>query len=191
MKSKIKTKTQISTIETTMKTFPLPVTLVTSVDRNGNPNIITITYVTGVNEDPPMIAIAIRPEKYSNKIIKESGEFVVNVPTREILSEIDYCGTFSGKNVNKFESTNLTPLKADKVKPPIIKECPISIECKVVKVISFPSHDLFVGEVVALHGDCLNEKLDFVLTTFLDYHVIGKKIGTAFKENSKLENIRK
>jgi flavin reductase (DIM6/NTAB) family NADH-FMN oxidoreductase RutF len=180
----MKTKTQIK--EATMKTFPLPVTLVTSVDGNGNPNIITITYVTGVNEDPPMIAIAIRPEKYSNKIIKDSGEFVVNVPTLEILSKIDYCGTFSGKDVNKFKNTNLTSVKSNKVKPPLIKECPINIECKVTKIINLPSHDLFVGEVVALHGDCLNKRLDFVLTTFLDYHVIGKKIGTAFKENQKI-----
>ena len=165
----------------TMKTFPLPVTLVTSMGDDDSPNIITITYITGVNEDPPMIALAVRPEKYSNKLIKKFGEFVVNVPTLDLLSEIDYCGTFSGKDVNKFDNTKLTPLKSSIVKPPLIKECPINVECKVNKIISLPSHDLIVGEVVALHGDCVGKDLDFVLTTFLDYRVIGGKVGKAFE----------
>lgn len=166
----------------TMITFPLPVTLVTVVDNEGNPNILTITYVTGVNEDPPMIAIAIGHDKYSNKLIKETKEFVVNVPTIEILSEVDYCGTYSGRDVDKFEHTKLTPVNSDKVRPPLIKECPINIECKVVKIIALPSHDLFIGEVLAVHGDCIEKELDFILTTFLDYRVIGRKVGKAFEE---------
>lgn len=169
-----------------MKTIPLPVTLVTCLGDTGVPNIITITYVTGVNEEPAMFGIAIRPEKQSNKLIRESGEFVINVPTREILSKIDYCGTFSGRDLNKFESAKLTAVKSDVVKPPLIKECPINIECRVKEVIKLPSHDLFIGEVVALHGNCLQNGLDFVLTTYLDYRVIGGKIGKAFEENGKM-----
>lgn len=165
----------------TMKTFPLPVTLVTSISNDGKPNIITITYITGLNEDPPMIGLAVRPEKHSNKLIKESEEFVVNVPTLDLLSEIDYCGTFSGRDVNKFDKTKLTPLKSIIVEPPLIKECPINVECKVKKIINLPSHDFIIGEVVALHGDCVGKDLDFVLTTFLDYRTTGKKVGTAFE----------
>lgn len=187
-------KIQIKTDNATMKTFPLPVTLVSCVDKKGVPNIITITYVTGVNEEPPIMGIAIGCKKYSNKLIKETGEFVINIPTKELLSKIDYCGTYSGKEVNKFQETGLSPEKAAYVKSPLIKECPINIECKVMQVINFPSHDLFIGKVVALHVDgnvLLNkdmpdfDKLDFLLTTFLNYHIIGKKVGIAFKEHQK------
>ena len=184
-------KKKIDVKNATMKAFPLPVTLVTCMDKKGNPNIITVTYVTGVNEEPPMVAIAIRPEKYSNKLIRETKEFAINVPTKELLSKIDYCGSFSGQEVDKFAETGLNTDKASVIQTPLIKECPISLECKLVKTISFPSHDLFVGEVVAVHVEkelLLDEipdfsRLCFLLTTFFDYREIGKKVGTAFKEH--------
>lgn len=190
-------KIRIKNEQTTMKTFPLPVTLVSSVDKQGNPNIMVVTYVTGVNENPPMIAIAVRREKYSNRLIKETKEFVVNIPTADILSKVDYCGTYSGKHLNKFEKAVLTPEKAVEVKPPLIKECPINIECKVMKVINLPSHDLFIGKVVALHGneiyihknELVLDNLSFILTTFFDYRIIGEKIGTAFNESGKISLI--
>jgi len=189
-------KTQVNIKNATMKSFPLPVTLVSCIDRKGKPNIITITYITGANEDPPMVCIAVRPEKYSNHVIKDTGDFVVNIPTSELLAKIDYCGTYSGKNVDKFKKTGLTPKKSDRIKSPIIKECPINLECKLVQTVKLPSHDLFIGEIVALHVDkkslkkCTDSdkipnfsKLNFVFTTFLDYRKIGKKIGTAFEES--------
>jgi len=189
-------KSQVDIKYATMKSFPLLVTLVSCVDKNGNPNIITITYITGVNEEPPMIGIAMRPEKYSNHMIKETGDFTVNIPTNELLAKIDYCGTYSGQNVDKFKRTGLTSQKSARIKSSIIEECPINLECKLVQTVKLPSHDLFIGEVVALHIDkkflkkCTDSdeipdfsKLNFIFTTFLDYRKIGKKIGTAFEEN--------
>jgi len=189
-------KTQVDIKNATMKSFPLPVTLVSCIDKRGKPNIITITYITGVNEEPPMIGIAVRSKKYSNYVIKDTSGFAVNIPTSELLAKIDYCGTYSGRDVDKFEKTGLTPQKSARIKSPIIKECPINLECKLVQTVKLPSHDLFIGEVVALHIDkkllkkCTGSsempnfsKLDFVFTTFLDYRQIGKKIGTVFEES--------
>ena len=189
-------KTQVDIKNATMKSFPLPVTLVSCIDKKGKPNIITITYVTCVNEEPPMIGIAMRPEKYSNYMIKDIGDFAVNIPTSELLAKIDYCGTYSGHTVDKFKKTGLTSQKSVKIKSPIIEECPINLECKLVQTVKLPSHDLFIGEIMVLHidenflkkGTDSDEmpdfsKLNFVFTTFLDYRKIGKKIGTSFEEN--------
>ena len=182
-------KKQLDIGEASMKSFPLPVTLVSCKGCDGVSNIITITYLTGVNEEPPMLGIAVRPEKHSNGLIHSRGDFVVNVPTTNLLKEIDYCGTRSGRDVNKFRELGLTPLKSSFVSSPSIQECPVNIECRVVKKVSLPSHDFFIGEVKALHVDDRLvaegmpnfDALDFVLTTYLDYRRIGGKIGTAFK----------
>lgn len=195
-------KTQVNIKNATMKSFPLTVTLVSCIDKKGKPNIITITYITGVNEEPPMIGIAVRPEKHSNHVIKDTGDFAVNIPTDELLAKIDYCGTYSGRNVDKFKKTGLTSQKSTKIKSPIIEECLINLECKLVQTVKLPSHDLFIGEVVALHIDkkflkkCTDggmpdfSRLNFVFTTFLDYRKIGKKIGTAFEESKQLNNLK-
>lgn len=186
----------------TMTTLPLPVTLVSTIGKNNTPNIAVVTYITGVNEKPPMFGIAFRPEKYSSSLIRQSKEFVINIPTMKLVKEIDYCGTHTGRKVQKFDQLNLTPIKAKRIKTPLIAECPINIECKLRKVVVLPSHDFFIGEAVAVHVDKdvvdirknkfgiflpKFEKLAFLLTTFLDYRVIGKKIGTAFKEHQKLD----
>lgn len=191
-------KTKLPIEQATMKIFPLPVALVSCIDNNGNPNIITVTYITGVNEEPPMIGIAIRPEKYSNNLIRQSEEFAVNIPSADLLPKIDFCGSVSGKQINKFKNASLTQIKSSKIKTPLIKECPINIECKLQRVIQFPSHDFFIGRIVALHidrnilknGKINFSKLDFVLTTFLDYRVIGRKIGIAFSESNKLQRLK-
>ena len=182
-----------------MTTFPLPVTLVSSIGRDGQANIMVVTYIAGINEEPPMFGIGIRPQKYSNTLIKQTKEFVINIPTLNLIQEIDYCGTHSGRDVQKFNQLKLTAIKAKKVKTPLISECPINIECKLRQIIKLPSHDFFIGEVVALNIDqeIINnkknkygvllpkfEKLSFLFTTFLDYRVIGKKMGTVFKERS-------
>lgn len=185
----------------TMTTLPLPVTLVTSISKDNIPNIAVVTYVTGVNEQPPMFGIALRPQKYSNSLIKQTKEFVINIPTKEILKEVDYCGTYTGRNIRKFEKLKLTPEKAQKVKTPLIAECPVNIECRLRQIIKLPSHDFFIGEAVALHieKNFISRKknkysvllpefknLHFLFTTFLDYRLIGKKMGTAFEEQQKL-----
>ena len=190
----------------TMTTLPLPVTLVTTVDKNNRPNIAVVTYVTGVNEEPPMFGIVLRPQKHSNTLIRESKEFVINIPAARLMKEIDYCGTHSGRNVQKFDVLKLTAVKAKKLKTPLIGECPINIECKVKQIVKLPSHDFFIGEAVAVSVDkevlCDRknnygvllpkfERLSFLFTTFLDYRVIGKKMGTAFAEHKKLTFTKK
>lgn len=170
----------------TMTTLPLSVTLISSIGKDGNPNIAVVTYVTGINEEPPMFGIALRPGKHTNKLIRESKEFVINIPTTKLVREVDFCGTHSGRNVRKFDQLGLTPLKAKKVKPPLIAQCPINIECKLKQIVKLPSHDLFIGEAVAVHVDEKQINPSFIFTTFLDYRIIGKKIGTAYQEHKKL-----
>ena len=130
-----------------------PVVLVTCQDEGAKPNIITLAWVGVANSDPPMISIAIRPQRHSYGIIKRTGEFVANVPTTGILKEMDFCGVVSGSKVDKFSTTQLTAMAAEKVKAPLIKECPVNLECRVKQVIPLGSHDLFLGEVVAAHMD--------------------------------------
>jgi flavin reductase (DIM6/NTAB) family NADH-FMN oxidoreductase RutF len=119
-------------------------------------------------------------------LIRDSGEFVVNIPNEEILKETDICGVVSGKDVDKFSVTGLTPQPAEKVKPPLIKECPVNIECSVQSTIPLGVHDLFLGEVVCVHikQEMLNEKgrIDFSkVSPFVynqnEYWSLNKKIG--------------
>ncbi len=132
---------------------PVPVVLVTCVDDAGRPNIITLAWVGVVCSVPPMVSISVRPERYSHQAIKSSGQFVVNVPTVDQLWAADYCGIRSGRHEDKFATAGLTAVPAAQVRPPLIAECPINIECVVRHELSLGTHDLFVGEVVVLHAE--------------------------------------
>lgn len=132
---------------------PLPAVLVTSVDDQGRGNIITLAWVGVACSVPPMLSIAVRPERYSYRLIEESQEFVVNVPTADLAWATDYCGTRSGRNEDKFAEARLTALPAKQVKAPLIAECPINMECVVRHKLSLGSHDLFIGEIVVVHAD--------------------------------------
>ncbi|MGO9089193.1 MAG: flavin reductase family protein [bacterium] len=131
--------------------FPTPVVLVTCVDEAGKPNIITLAWVGVVNSEPPMIGISIRPGRYSHACVKRSKEFVVNLPSEEMVRKVDACGVLSGRETDKFSSMGWKPVPGQKVKPPLIDESPVQMECKVKEILSLGSHDLFLGEVVALH----------------------------------------
>jgi flavin reductase (DIM6/NTAB) family NADH-FMN oxidoreductase RutF len=131
--------------------FPTPVVLVTSVDEKGKPNIITLAWVGVVNSEPPMIGISIRPDRYSHTCVKRSKEFVVNLPSEKMVRKVDACGMLSGKERDKFASMGWKPIKAQSVNAPLIDECSVQMECEVKEVISLGSHDLFIGQVVALH----------------------------------------
>ena len=166
--------------------FPCPVVLVTSVGSSGKPNIITIAWVGTVCSDPPMLSVSIRPPRYSCKSISDSGEFVVNIPTETILRQVDFCGMVSGKTVDKFAETGLTPESAAKVKAPLIKECPVNIECVVKNQMPLGAHRMFLGEIVQVHVDkeILDEtgKIDFnKAVPFVynegEYWSRGEKIG--------------
>jgi flavin reductase (DIM6/NTAB) family NADH-FMN oxidoreductase RutF len=166
--------------------FPCPVVLVTCVDSSGKPNIITLAWAGTACSDPPTLGLGIRPHRYSYKLIEDIGEFVVNIPTVDILKETDFCGMASGKDVDKFSETGLTPEPAEKVKPPLIRECPVNIECILKRKIPLGVHHLFLGEIVCVHVDqnVLNEKgkLDFnKLAPFVynqgEYWSLHQKIG--------------
>ncbi len=132
--------------------YPVPAVLVTS--RGGEKeNVLTVSWAGTVCTDPPMLSISLRPERYSYPLIRESGEFVVNIPTARIMRAVDFCGVRSGRDVDKFEATGLTREKASIVSAPLIAECPVSIECRVKDVIPLGSHDLFLAEVVAVHAE--------------------------------------
>lgn len=133
--------------------YPLPVVMVSMADQEGRHNIITIAWAGTVCTNPPMVSISVRPERYSYPIIKETGEFVINLTTRELAFATDYCGVKSGRDVDKFKELNLTPLKASVVKAPLIAESPVSLECRVNRVIPLGSHDMFLADVVAVHAD--------------------------------------
>ncbi len=133
--------------------FPVPTVLVTTQMGEGEPNIITIAWTGIMNSVPPTVYIGVQPIRYSHGKIKESGEYVINIPSVEQAKSVDYCGMVSGRDVNKFEETGLTAVPSTHVKPPLIKECPVNIECKVKQVISLGSHDIFIAEVLAVHYD--------------------------------------
>ena len=180
--------------------YPLPVVMVSMADKNGAYNIITIAWAGTICTNPPQVSISVRPERYSYNILKETGEFVINLPNRELTYATDYCGVKSGRDVDKFKELSLTPLKAQNVSAPLIAECPVSIECKVKNVIPLGSHDLFVAEVLAVHADerYMDEQGKFRLEladpiVYLhgDYFTCGEMVGSfgysISKKNKKID----
>jgi flavin reductase (DIM6/NTAB) family NADH-FMN oxidoreductase RutF len=132
--------------------FPSPAGLVTSVDAEGRPNIITLGEIFNLSiSQPVIVGIAIAPARYSHELISKQGEYVVNLPTAELLPRVLACGSMSGRDKDKFAEVGLTPLPATHVKPPLIAECPVNIECRLLKVETIGDHDLFQGEVLAHH----------------------------------------
>ena len=133
--------------------YPLPVVMVSVADSAGNNNIITVAWAGTICSNPPMVSISVRPERHSYGMIKETGEFVINLTTKDLTFATDYCGVKSGRDVDKFKEMNLTALPANIVKAPLIAESPVSLECKVTQIIPLGSHDMFLAEVVAVHVD--------------------------------------
>ena len=133
--------------------YPLPAVLVSCQGNDGKPNLITIGWVGTICSDPAMVSISVRPERYSYHMLKETGEFVINLTTEELLEATDYCGVASGRDVNKWEKMNLTPLPSEKVSVPAVAESPINIECKVTEVKELGTHHMFIAEVVSVRAD--------------------------------------
>jgi flavin reductase (DIM6/NTAB) family NADH-FMN oxidoreductase RutF len=158
----------------TTAVYPTPVAMITCVDGSQRPNIITLAWVGVVCSDPPQIGIAVRPGRHSYPIIEKSGEFVAALPSEELLYATDLCGTISGRDFDKFEKAGLTPEPATKVSPPLIAECPVNMECKVRHKLALGVHDLFIGEVLAVHvaKSVLDEKgvIDFDKAKLISYN---------------------
>lgn len=133
--------------------YPLPAVLVSCGDTEEAYNLITVAWAGTVCTNPPMVSISIKPSRHSYEIIKRTKEFVINLTTESMTKVVDYCGVKSGRDVNKFAITHLTPQAGTYVKAPLVDESPVNIECKVVEVKPLGSHDLFIAEVVAVHVD--------------------------------------
>lgn len=175
-------------IAPTVLFFPNPVVLVTCQGLISKPNIITIAWAGVVNSRPPMIGIAVQPVRYSHGLIRQSGEFGVNIPNEELLAAIDDCGWISGRDEDKFAATGLTPVPARKIRPPLIAECPVNLECVTRHFLALGMHDLFIGEIVAVHAEeevlnaegALDSSRVRPVTYFpkpADYWSLGRRIG--------------
>lgn len=167
--------------------YPLPAVMVSCADKEGNSNIITVAWTGTVCTNPPMAYISVRPERYSYQMIRETGEFVINLTTKELAYATDFCGVRSGRDLDKFAEMKLTKEKASKVNAPMIGESPVNIECKVTEVKELGSHHMFLAEVVAVHVDdaYLNEKQKFelgkaepLIYSHGEYYSTGDLLGT-------------
>ena len=139
--------------------YPLPAVMVTCRDK-GQDNIITIAWTGTICTNPPMTYISVRPERHSYEMIKNSGEFVINLTTKQITRATDFCGVRSGRDVDKFKEARLTKEEAQVVDAPIIAESPVNIACRVKKIMPLGSHDMFLAKVTAVQVDesLLDEK---------------------------------
>ena len=133
--------------------YPLPAVLVSTADRDGRPNVLTVAWAGTVCSAPPMVSISVRPERYSYHCIEETGEFVINLTTAGMARAVDYCGVRSGRDVDKFAEMKLTPCPSQKVKAPGIAESPVSLECRVTQALPLGSHTMFIAEVAAVSAD--------------------------------------
>ncbi|MGM9551048.1 MAG: flavin reductase family protein [Clostridia bacterium] len=165
---------------------PVPPALI-SCSHNGKDNLITIGWTGIINTDPAKTYISVRPERFSYNLIKESGEFVINLPHSHIIRSIDFCGCKSGRDIDKFEACKLTKEKATIVKCPMVKESPVSLECKVTDIIPLGTHDMFMADIVAVNvderyidekGKFHIEKCSLAAYAHGQYFALGKKIGS-------------
>ena len=165
--------------------YPIPAVMV-SCGTMEESNIITVAWTGILNTNPAMCYISVRPERYSHNIIKENGEFAINLTTRQLAYATDWCGVKSGRDVDKFKEIKLTKERANIIKAPLIKECPVSVECKVKEIVPLGSHDMFVAEIVAIDADekYIDEKgafdiskCDLIAYANGGYYPLESKIG--------------
>ncbi|MDH5793819.1 MAG: flavin reductase family protein [Candidatus Bathyarchaeota archaeon] len=146
-------KVEVSVSSSYRLLHPMHIVLVSCVGKRGRPNIITLAWAMPASINPQLVAVSIRPERHSFALIEETKEFVINIPTMDILKATLSCGRKSGRDYDKFKETSLTPLPARKVKPPIIKECVAHLECKLHNQFATGDHTIFVGEIVEAYAD--------------------------------------
>ncbi len=164
---------------------PLPPALV-SCGSMEKPNVLTVAWTGILCSDPPRTYVSIRPSRYSYELIKESGEFVINLPDETLARAADYCGVHSGRNKNKFEVMELEAMPCTKLSCPQIGQAPLSLECKVFDVIPLGSHDMFLADIVAVNvaadlidegGKLHLEKRKPIAYAHGEYYALGKKLG--------------
>lgn len=166
--------------------YPVPAVMVSCQRAGERPNIMTVAWAGTICSEPAMVSISVRPERYSYDIIKETGEFVINLVTKKLVFAADFCGVRSGRDIDKFKEMKLTPLASAVVAAPGIAESPVCIECKVDEIKELGSHDMFIARVVNVSVDdaYMDDKGKFrlndtELTAYShgEYFVLGQKTG--------------
>lgn len=165
--------------------YPKSVALVTTVDAVGKVNIMTVAWHTPISHNPALYGISISPDRHSHDMIIESKEFVINFPSYDMAEKALFCGTISGKDVDKFEQTGLTPIPASKVRPPLIEECYCHLECELFDKRVYGDHTFFVGRILnILVDDGVFEK-DLLRQGRKPLHFVGDKTFTTVSEERK------
>lgn len=185
----------------TVLTSPVPPVMVSCGDMEKS-NIVTVAWTGTVNTKPPMTYISLRPSRHSYGIIKEKGEFVINLTPVSLVKKADYCGIYTGKKVDKFDKCSFTKAKGQNVDAPLIEECPVNLECKVKDIIPLGTHDMFLAEIVAVHvndelidseGKLHLERAELSAFAHGDYYALGKKLapfGVSVKNKKKHHNTK-
>ena len=165
---------------------PVPAVMVSVTDKEGKSNIITVAWAGTVCTNPPMVSISVRPSRYSYQILEETGEFVINLTNESLVKVCDYCGVVSGRDVDKFAKTGLTPIPMEHVHAMGIDESPVNMECKITEKRELGSHTMFIAEVVGVTVDDrymdetgkfhINES-GLVMYSHGEYFALGKKLG--------------
>lgn len=180
-------------------TAPVPPVMV-SCGTMERANILTIAWTGTLNTVPAKTYISVRPERYSYEIIKNTGEFVINLTTRELVRAADFCGARTGKKIDKFAKLKLTKAPASVVKAPLISQSPINLECRVTDIVPMGTHDMFIADIVAVDID--EDKIDksgklrmdlcnLVAYAHGDYYLLGKKLGSFGFSVKKKKTTRK
>ena len=164
---------------------PVPPALVTVTDGD-KANVLTVAWTGILATTPPTTYISVRPRRYSYQLLQNSREFVIHLPPASLAREVDYCGTFTGAKVDKFEKCRFTLLPSDKVAAPTLAECPLALECRVKEILPMGSHDVFISEIISVSADerlfdC-NGKLRLERANLLafghgEYYALGKRVG--------------
>ena len=183
--------------------YPIPAALVSSGTMEKS-NILTVAWTGIINTNPAIVYVSIRPERYSYNLIKKNKEFVINLTNENLVYETDWCGVKSGSEFDKFKELNLSKQKGKFVKCPLIKESPVSIECKVIEEKKYGSHVCFIAEVLSIDADnkYFDEngafdisKCNLIAYANGGYYSLGKKLGTfgysvSKKNKNKIKNVR-
>jgi flavin reductase (DIM6/NTAB) family NADH-FMN oxidoreductase RutF len=176
--------------------YPMPLLLV-GAHVLGRPNLLAVAWGGIANGEPPMVSVAVRHERYTHDGIEQEGAFSVNIPSADIVKQADYCGLFSGERVDKTAACGFDIFYGDMANVPLIKQCPVNLECRLVNSLDLGSHSLFIGRIEQTHisEDCLTrgkpdvEKIApfaYITSPASQYQVLGEVIGKAFGCGKKL-----
>ncbi len=179
-------KISISITSANRLLHPMHTVMISCKGNDSKPNVTTLAWAMPTSTNPPLIAISVAPGRHSHKLIEESGEFIVNIPTLEILQAVYACGSLTGRSFDKFKKANLTQMPGKKVKAPAIRECIAHIECEVDGQFSTGDHTIFIGKILEAYADIgvFTETYDLKKARLL-YHLGGNNFALLDPKNFK------